>query len=673
MQMNHDSMPAMQMNHGSMPIIMYGIHVKQRFFVCLIALVPILLLESPAGITLPFTLKVAGSLWVVAVCATFLFFYGGMLFFKGAAHELHNRRPAMMTLVVLGIATTYFYSMYSFVMQEFLQVSNPPQQFFWELGTLVVIMLLGHWLEMKATMSAGSALRQLANLLPQQAHVEQEDNQFKDMPLDQVSIGQTVLVKAGEKVPVDGVVLRGSSLVDESLVTGESRGVNKVAGSKVFGGSQNNNGSLYVRVSGVGKSGYVAQVMQLVSSAQKEKSHVEVLSDKVAGWLFYAAFGSGILAFVVWLAVTGSASEALTRMVTVFVIACPHALGLAIPLVAARSTAIGAQQGLLIRRREALETAMRANMVLFDKTGTLTEGAFRLAELHGFGLSDNETLAYMAGLEQGSAHPLAQSILAEAKQRDISPRPLNNTKTLPGYGVEGALADGSTVQLVNARYLDIQGIKYDTNQFESLAQRALTVSYLLVDNQVKGVIALGDEVKPSAQNTLSQLIERMITPVMLTGDSLPTARIVAKSLGIEEVHAHLMPVEKAQIVEQYQGHKKVVMMVGDGINDAPALARADVGIAIGAGTDVAIDSADVVLVKSDPQDIIRLLDLAAATTRKTKQNLWWGAGYNVIAIPLAAGVLAPLGIVLNPAVGAVLMSLSTIIVAANAMTLKKIA
>lgn len=665
-------------------MMMHGVNLKRRFFVSLVLAVPILLLSSPMGLALPITLSFPGSDWLVAALATVLFVYGGWPFLRGAADEVRNRKPAMMTLVALGITTAYVYSMYAFAMGSVAHDGGMHMDFFWELATLIVIMLLGHWIEMRAVMGAGDALKEMAELLPAQAHVKQADGSFADVPLDEVQVGQTVMVEAGEKVPADGEVTDGSSSVNEALVTGEARAVEAHEGDTVFGGSQNGDGTLYVRVTGTGQSGYLAQVMQLVSQAQQEKSRAEVLSDKVARWLFYAAVSVGLVAFVAWLAVTGSVSDALTRMVTVFVIACPHALGLAIPLVAARSTSLGARNGLLVRRRRALEVAPRVNVVMMDKTGTLTEGDFRVAEVRAVGKrsapagdasdapnvpgapADDRALALIAGLEQSSSHPLAASIVAAAQQRGVQPAAVRDVQAVAGVGVKGVLENGSHALIANARYLDEQRIPYD----DQLAGRGLTVSYLVIDGEVRGVVAQGDQIKPTAREAVRQLKARGIAPVMLTGDNEAAARAVAHTLGIDEFRAGLLPQDKVQLVQQRRDAGDVVMMVGDGINDAPALARADVGVAIGAGTDVAIDSADVVLVKSDPEDIVRLLDLGTNTTRKIKQNLWWGAGYNIVAIPLAAGVLAPVGILLSPAVGAVLMSLSTVIVAVNAMTLK---
>lgn len=659
-------------------MMMHGANLKRRFFVSLVLTIPVLLLSSPMGLALPITLF-PGSDWLVAVLATVLFAYGGWPFLRGAADELRRRAPAMMTLVALGITTAYVYSMYAFVMGSVLHADDMRMDFFWELATLIVIMLLGHWIEMRAVMGAGDALKEMAELLPAQAHVLQEDGSYADVPLDEVQVGQTVMVEAGEKVPADGEVTDGSSSVNEALVTGEARAVEAEAGDMVFGGSQNGDGTLYVRVTGTGQSGYLAQVMRLVSEAQQEKSHAEVLSDKVARWLFYAAVAVGLAAFAAWLVVTRSVDDAVTRMVTVFVIACPHALGLAIPLVAARSTSLGARNGLLVRRRRALETAPRVNVVMMDKTGTLTEGDFRVAEVRAAGKregsasgsdADECVLALMAGLEQSSSHPLAASIVAEARERGVRPVDVRDVQAVAGVGVKGTLDDGSHALIANARYLDEQGIPYERAAFDELAGRGLTVSYLVVDGEVCGVAAQGDQIKPTARQAVRELKARGVVAVMLTGDNEAAARSVARTLGIDEFRAGLLPQDKVKLVQQRRDAGDVVMMVGDGINDAPALARADVGVAIGAGTDVAIDSADVVLVKSDPEDIVRLLDLGTNTTRKIKQNLWWGAGYNIVAIPLAAGVLAPVGILLSPAAGAVLMSLSTVIVAVNAMTLK---
>ncbi|MFR7736091.1 MAG: heavy metal translocating P-type ATPase, partial [Eggerthella lenta] len=492
-------------------MMMHGANLKRRFFVSLVLTIPVLLLSSPMGLALPITLSFPGSDWLVAVLATVLFAYGGWPFLRGAADELRRRAPAMMTLVALGITTAYVYSMYAFVMGSVLHADDMRMDFFWELATLIVIMLLGHWIEMRAVMGAGDALKEMAELLPAQAHVLQEDGSYADVPLDEVQVGQTVMVEAGEKVPADGEVTDGSSSVNEALVTGEARAVEAEAGDMVFGGSQNGDGTLYVRVTGTGQSGYLAQVMRLVSEAQQEKSHAEVLSDKVARWLFYAAVAVGLAAFAAWLVVTRSVDDAVTRMVTVFVIACPHALGLAIPLVAARSTSLGARNGLLVRRRRALETAPRVNVVMMDKTGTLTEGDFRVAEVRAAGKregsasgsdADECVLALKAGLEQSSSHPLAASIVAEARERGVRPVDVRDVQAVAGVGVKGTLDDGSHALIANARYLDEQGIPYERAAFDELAGRGLTVSYLVVDGEVCGVAAQGDQIKPTARQAV---------------------------------------------------------------------------------------------------------------------------------------------------------------------------
>ncbi len=651
--------------------MMHAGDLKRRFFVCLVLAVPVLLLSPMMGIELPFQLSFPGSPWIVAALSTVLYGFGGKPFLTGAVQELKARRPAMMTLIALGITTAYAYSMYAFVANEILRSPDHVMDFFWELATLIVIMLLGHWIEMRATASAGDALQKMAELLPAKASVRQADGSFEEVDIDQLETGQTVMVKPGEKIPADGVIEQGETTVNESLVTGEARAIAKKADSKVVGGSQNGNGTILVQVTGTGESGYLAQVMQLVSTAQGEKTKAESLADKVARLLFYAAVAAGLASLVAWYIATRNFGTAITFMVTVFVIACPHALGLAIPLVKARSTSIGAKNGLLLRHRQALEAMRNAAVVMMDKTGTLTEGAFKVIDVVSAdpGRTSDEALAIMAGLEAGSSHPLAESITALASTKGIEAAPIANGHAIPGAGVGGTLADGTETLLVNARYLDEQSIAYDPALLNDAAKGSYTVSYLVIDGKVSGAIAQGDEIKGSAREAVRGMKERGLVPVMLTGDNESVASAVAADLGIETYRASLRPEDKERIVREYQRNGNVVVMVGDGINDAPSLARADVGVAIGAGTDVAVDSADAVLVRSDPVDVLRLYDLAKSTARKTTQNLWWGAGYNIVAIPLAAGVLAPIGIVLSPAVGAVLMSLSTVIVAVNALTL----
>lgn len=646
-------------------------NLKQKFWVSLIVAIPIFLLSPMMGFELPFQLSFEGSGWVVLALATFLFFYGGKPFFYGAVSELKNRRPAMMTLIFMGISVAYFYSLYAFVANQYVHSTVERMDFFWELASLIVIMLFGHWIEMRAVGDAGDALKKMAQLLPSSAHLVTASGKTVDVALSSVKVGDRLMVKAGEKIPADGKIVSGDSTVNESMVTGEAKAVAKKTGDKVIGGSINGDGTITVQVTGTGESGYLAQVMKLVGDAQKEKSKAENLSDKVARALFYVALGVGILAFIVWFGLTGSLNVALERLVTVLIIACPHALGLAIPLVVARSTSLGACHGLLIRNRHAVEKAKLIRVATMDKTGTLTEGNFAVSTIIPLanGWDENRVLGAMAALESASSHPLAAGILSEAKKRDVKFPEAENVSVIEGAGLSGTV-DGQSMKIVSAAWLDQQHLAYSEKQFSDLSTRGNSLSYLLGGDTIVGLIAQGDQIKPDAKKTVEALKAMDIEPVMLTGDNEGFAKAVAGELGITEFYAKLLPQAKERIIADFQKKGKAVMMVGDGVNDAPALAKADIGIAIGAGTDVAIDSAEVILVKSDPYDIIHFLNLAKRTTKKMVQNLWWGAGYNIVAIPLAAGILAPVGIILSPAVGAILMSISTIVVAINAMTLK---
>ncbi|UXR48567.1 copper-translocating P-type ATPase [Staphylococcus simulans] len=644
---------------------------KRKFFISLIFTIPIIILSPMMGIQLPFQVTFSGSDWIVLILSTILFFYGGMPFLSGAKDEIASKKPGMMTLVALGISVAYFYSLYAFYMNNFSDSSSHTMDFFWELATLIIIMLLGHWIEMNAVGSASSALKKMAELLPNTAVKVTEDGQRQKLKISDIHNSDIVEIKAGESIPTDGVIVEGKTSIDESLVTGESKKVLKNKNDKVIGGSMNGSGTIQVKVTATGEDGYLSQVMGLVSQAQNDKSDAELLSDKVAGYLFYFAVISGLIAFIVWMLIQNDIDFALERLVTVLVIACPHALGLAIPLVTARSTSIGAHNGLIIKNRESVEIAQHIDYIMMDKTGTLTEGIFSVNHYESFTdeFSHKEILSLFASLESSSEHPLAVGIVEYAKEENISysyPEDVNN---ISGVGLEGSV-DGKEIKIVNASYLDKKDLKYNKKQFKELAQQGNSISYLIYEQQVIGIIALGDQIKESSKQMVSDLIAKNITPVMLTGDNHEVAQAVAKELGIKDVHAQLMPEDKERIIKDYQKKGSKVMMVGDGINDAPSLVRADIGMAIGAGTDVAVESGDVILVKSNPSDIINFLTLSKNTMRKMVQNLWWGAGYNIIAVPLAAGVLAFMGIILSPAVGAILMSLSTIIVAINAFTLK---
>ncbi len=556
-------------------------------------------------------------------------------------------------------------------MNNFSSATGHTMDFFWELATLILIMLLGHWIEMNAVGNAGDALKKMAELLPNSAIKVMDNGQREEVKISDIMTDDIVEVKAGESIPTDGIIVQGQTSVDESLVTGESKKVQKNQNDNVIGGSINGSGTIQVKVTAVGEDGYLSQVMGLVNQAQNDKSSAELLSDKVAGYLFYFAVIVGVISFIVWMLIQNDVDFALERLVTVLVIACPHALGLAIPLVTARSTSIGAHNGLIIKNRESVEIAQHIDYVMMDKTGTLTEGNFSVNHYESFknDLSNDTILSLFASLESQSNHPLAISIVDFTKSKNVSftnPQDVNN---IPGVGLEG-LIDNKTYKITNVSYLDQHGFEYDNDLFIKLAQQGNSISYLIEDQQVIGMIAQGDQIKESSKQMVADLLSRHITPVMLTGDNDEVAHAVAKELGISDVHAQLMPEDKESIIKDYQSDGNKVMMVGDGINDAPSLIRADIGIAIGAGTDVAVDSGDIILVKSNPSDIIHFLTLSNNTMRKMVQNLWWGAGYNIVAVPLAAGALAFIGLILSPAVGAILMSLSTVIVAINAFTLK---
>ncbi|EGQ2737635.1 heavy metal translocating P-type ATPase [Staphylococcus pseudintermedius] len=643
---------------------------KMKFFVSLIFAIPIIIFSPMMGVQLPFQFTFPGSDWMVLILATILFIYGGQPFLVGAKGEIASKKPGMMTLVTLGISVAYIYSLYAFYLNHFSDATGHTMDFFWELATLILIMLLGHWVEMNAVGSAGDALKKMAALLPDKV-IKVTNNQREEVKISDIALNDIVEVKAGESIPTDGMIVRGETAIDESLVTGESKKVQKKPNDQVIGGSINGSGTIQVKVTAVGEASYLSQVMDIIKQAQNDKSRAELLSDKVAGYLFYFAVSVGVIAFIAWMLIQHEIDLALERLVTVLVIACPHALGLAIPLVTARSTSIGAHHGLMIKNRAAIETAQHIDYVMMDKTGTLTEGNFSVNHYESFkaGMSDEAVLSLFASLESQSNHPLATSIVGFAKSKNIAYAQPQDVQNISGIGLEGKVGDQS-YKITNVTYLEQNGFDYDQALFTKLAQQGNSISYLIDEQQVIGIIAQGDQIKDSSQQMVADLLAKGITPVMLTGDNQEVAETVAKALGINDVHAQLMPEDKESIIKAYQSKGKKVMMVGDGINDAPSLIRSDIGIAIGAGTDVAVDSGDVILVKSDPSDIIHFFTLSKRTMRKMVQNLWWGAGYNIVAVPLAAGILASIGLILSPAVGAILMSLSTVIVAINAFTLK---
>lgn len=666
-QMDHSM--HMDHEHGGMDHSMHMGNFKQKFWLSLILAIPIILFSPMMGMEFPFQVTFPGSDWLVLILATILFIYGGQPFLSGAKMELKQKSPAMMTLIAMGITVAYIYSVYSFI-ANLLNPHTHVMDFFWELATLIVIMLLGHWIEMNAVSNASNALQKLAELLPESVKRLTKDGKEETVSLKEVNEGDRLIVRSGDKMPTDGVILKGETIVDESAVTGESRGIKKQANDKVIGGSINGDGTIEIEVTGTGENGYLAKVMEMVRKAQGEKSKLESLSDKVAKWLFYVALIVGILAFIAWLFLT-DLPNALERMVTVFIIACPHALGLAIPLVVARSTSIAAKNGLLLKNRNALEQANDLDVIMLDKTGTLTEGKFTVTgvEVLDDAFNKNEILQYLGALEANANHPLAVGIMNYLKEHEIKPYQAENLKNLSGVGLE-ATVKKQQVKIVNEKEVERLGLNVEQALLKPYQEQGNTISFLILENHLAAIVALGDVVKTEAKEFIRTLKERKITPVMLTGDNKNAAQAVADYLGIEEYYGGLLPDDKEAVVQKYLDQGKKVIMVGDGINDAPSLARASIGMAIGAGTDIAIDSADVVLTNSDPKDILHFLDLAKQTRKKMIQNLWWGADYNILAIPLAAGILAPIGIILSPAVGAVLMSLSTVVVALNALTLK---
>ncbi|MGX7139402.1 heavy metal translocating P-type ATPase [Enterococcus silesiacus] len=669
--MNHEAMTTHE--HNEMAGMDHSMHMgnfKKKFWLSLILAIPIIFLSPMMGVDLPFQFTFPGSDWLVLILASILFFYGGEPFLSGAKMELKQKSPAMMTLIAMGISVSYFYSVYAFIMNKMMP-QNHVMDFFWELATLIVIMLLGHWIEMNAISNASDALQKMAELLPDTVKRVNKDGSEEEVSLQKVQQNDHLVVRAGDKIPADGIITKGTTSVDESMVTGESKAVTKNEQDKVIGGAVNGAGTIEIVVTGTGETGYLSKVMDMVKKAQTEKSKLESLSDRVAKWLFYIALGAGLLAFIVWLIVDRNLSTAFERMVTVFIIACPHALGLAIPLVIARSTSIAAKHGLLLKNRNALEQANDIQYVMLDKTGTLTEGRFTVTgvEIINNQMKQKEALEVIGALENNANHPLAIGIMNYLKEQKISPDKVENLQSISGVGLTGTV-NGQAIKIVNEKEVERLNLPFDQSLKERYQEQGNTLSYLIIDDQLMAMIALGDVIKREAKQFITDLKAQSIIPVMLTGDNKVAAESVAHYLGIDEFHGELLPEDKEKIVQTYTNEGKKVMMVGDGINDAPSLVRATIGVAIGAGTDVAIDSADIVLTDSDPKDILRFLDLAKQTRRKMIQNLWWGAGYNIVAIPLAAGILAPWGILLNPAVGAVLMSLSTVIVAANAMTLR---
>lgn len=631
---------------------------KELFLKSLPLGIIIMLLVPLHGFELPFQFTFPYSDIVVAILSTILIIYGGRPFYQGAVDEFKQKKPGMMALVSLGISVSYLYSIYAVIITYV--TGEHVMDYFFEFASLLLIMLLGHWIEMKAIGEAGDAQAELAKLVPKDAHVVLEDDSIETRPVADLKVGDLIRVQAGENVPADGIIERGESRLNEALLTGESKAVKKGPGDEVIGGSTNGEGVLYIKVNETGDQSFISQVQNLISQAQSQPSRAENIAQKVAGWLFYIAVIVALIAFVVWMVIE-DIPTAVIFTITTLVIACPHALGLAIPLVTARSTSLGASRGLLVKDRQALEIAQDADVMILDKTGTLTTGEFKVLDVKLLNdkYTKEEIIALLAGIEGGSSHPIAQSIISFAEQQNIRPASFDSIDVISGAGVEGE-AGGHRYQLISQK-------AYGRNLDMDIPKGA-TLSVLVENDDAIGAVALGDELKPKSKELIKALKKNNIQPIMATGDNEKAAQGVAVDLGIE-YRSNQSPQDKYELVKTLKDEGKKVIMVGDGVNDAPSLALADVGIAIGAGTQVALDSADVILTQSDPGDIESFIELAHKTTRKMKQNLFWGAGYNFIAIPLAAGILAPIGITLSPALGAILMSVSTVIVAINAMLL----
>jgi P-type Cu2+ transporter len=670
-KMNHRKGDHSKMKHegGNIPMGQAGhdhhkmmiADFRKRFWITLVLAIPILFLSPMIQEFFGYNFLLLGNPYVLFALSSIVYFYGGWPFIKGFLADIKKRNPGMMTLIFMAITVAYFYS-------SATVFGLKGVDFFWELATLIAIMLLGHWIEMKSILGASKALQLLVSMMPAEAHKITGENVI-DIKLEDLLKDDIILIKSGEKVPADGVIVEGSSYINESMLTGESKPVKKDVNDKVIGGSINGNGSLKVKVINTGKDSYLNKVIKMVEEAQKSKSKMQNLSDRAAKWLTYIALAIGFGTLAVWLILGFPFVYALERMVTVMVIACPHALGLAIPLVVAISTAVSAQNGLLIRNRTAFEESRKISALLFDKTGTLTKGDFGVTRIESVNndYTTNEILRLSSALEQSSEHPIAVGIMKKVKENDITVPNLKNFNAITGKGVE-ANVENKDIKVVSPGYLRDEKINIPEAAFSDAAE---TVVFVLIENQLVGYIALSDEIRQESAEAIKTFKKNNIKVYMATGDNEKTAKAVSDKLGLDGYYAEVLPHQKVEIVEKLQGKGEFVAMTGDGVNDAPALAKANVGIAVGSGTDVAAETADIILVNSNPQDIANLILFGKATYNKMIQNLVWATGYNVVAIPLAAGVLYSSGFVLGPAIGAVFMSLSTIIVAINAQLLKR--
>lgn len=635
---------------------------RDRFWVSLILTLPILilspLLQKMVGVRE--VIHFSGDIYVLFVLSTAVFFYGGWPFLKGLFKEIKSKQPGMMTLVAVAITTAYAYS-------SAVVFGLTGKVFFWELATLVDVMLLGHWIEMRSVMGASKALEELAKLMPSDAHKLMPDGSVKHVPLSELAVDDKVLIKPGEKIPADGVITEGESAVNEAMLTGESTPVTKKTNDKVIGGAINGEGSLTIAVKGTGKDSFLSQVIDLVKQAQESKSKTQDLANTAAMWLTIIALSGGAITFFIWLGILSKdLSFAIERAVTVMVITCPHALGLAVPLVVAVSTALAASNGLLIRNRPAFERARKIQAIIFDKTGTLTEGRFGVTDTLLFSQDINEDTLhqYAASVEANSEHPIAKAI-ADSTENKLS---IENFKGIAGKGAE-ARVEGKEVKVVSPGFLLEQNIDMTDERVDELKEQGKTVVFVLIDGQLMGAIALADIIRPESKQSIAALKAMGIKCMMLTGDNKQVAQWVSDQVGLDEYFAEVLPQDKAAKVKEVQSRGILVAMTGDGVNDAPALAQADLGIAIGAGSDVAVETADIILVRSNPLDVVALLKLSKATYSKMIQNLVWATGYNAFAIPLAGGALYAWGVILSPALGAALMAASTVIVAINARLL----
>jgi Cu2+-exporting ATPase len=633
---------------------------KKRFYIVLILTVPIMLLSEMIQHWLNIHISFTGLQYILLFLSSIVFFYGGRPFLKGLVDEIKNRKPGMMTLIGFAISVAYIYSVATVF-------GLKGMDFFWELATLILIMLLGHWIEMKSIAGASRELELLVQLMPSDAHLVHGDH-IMDVKTETLKENDVILIKPGEKVAADGIIIEGDSYLNESMLTGESKPMQKIKGDKLIAGSLNGNGSMKIKVSHGAKDSYLSQVIKLVQDAQRSKSKTQLLADRAAQWLTLIAIVAGISTFLYWYFDGKQLAFAIERMVTVIVICCPHALGLAVPLVVAKSTALSAQNGLLIKNRTAFENSRKVTTIVFDKTGTLTVGKFEVSKIVSLkkDISENELLRLASALEQNSEHPIATGILQKVKELSIQIPSTENFKAITGQGVE-AMVEEKQVKVVSPGYLKAKNISLPADFYADLAE---TIVFVVINDQLAGYISLGDAIRPESLEAIQTLHENHIKSVLLTGDNAMVAESVSKKLGIDNFYAEVLPHQKLEKIKELQKNGEFVAMTGDGVNDAPALAQADVGIAVGSGSDIAAETAGIVLVNSNPKDIVSLILFGKATYKKMVQNLGWATGYNVVALPLAAGVLYKIGILLNPAAGAVLMSLSTIIVAINASMLK---